>query len=34
MRQKHINIYSLFDEMIDDVEYLKKSTILLKKNNQ
>lgn len=35
MRYKHMNINLLFDEMIEDVNYLKNKTIFInKKNNQ
>lgn len=34
-RYKHMNLNLLFDEMLDDINYLKKNTtfIELKKNN-
>jgi len=30
MRYKHMNINLLFDEMIEDVKYLKKNTTFIK----
>ena len=31
---KHININLMFDEMINDVEYIKRKIIIYKKNNR
>ena len=33
-RYKHMNINLLFDEMIDDINYLKKNTTFLKTNKK
>ncbi len=34
MRYKHMNINLLFDEMLEDVNYLKKSAVFIKKNTK
>ena len=34
MRYKHMNINLLFEEMIEDVRYLKKNTTFLKANKK